>query len=146
MPTTILVKRLPSAEDLPLPSYQTAHSAGMDLIASEDLWVEPGERQSVGTGLCFAIPDGHELQVRPRSGLAIKHGITLLNTPGTIDADYRGEVRILVINHGNESFRICRGDRIAQAILAPVHRGVLSEVGELPQTERGAGGFGSTGK
>lgn len=146
MSVKILVKRLPSAEGLPLPSYQTLHSAGMDLCAAEEQWIEPGERAGVGTGLCVAIPDGYELQVRPRSGLAIKNGVTLINTPGTIDADYRGEVRILLINHGKESFRISRGDRIAQAVLAPVTRGVFAEVSELPATERGEGGFGSTGK
>lgn len=146
MSVTIPVKRLDTAEGLTLPAYQTEHSAGMDLVAAEDADIAPGARAGVGTGLCFAIPDGHEVQVRPRSGLAIKHGVTLVNTPGTIDADYRGEVRILLINHGSEPFEVKRGDRIAQMVVAPVTRAVWDEVDELSETDRGEGGFGSTGK
>ncbi len=146
MERTILVKRLPSAEGLPLPAYQTAHAAGMDLLAAEKAEIPPGGRMSVGTGLQVAIPEGFELQIRPRSGLAAKHGVTLTNAPGTIDADYRGEIRILLINHGQEPFLVARGERIAQAVLAPVLRAAWSETGELPDTERGAGGFGSTGR
>lgn len=142
----VQVKRLPDTQDLPLPSYQTEHSAGMDAIASETITLEPGERNTVGTGLTVAIPDGFEIQVRPRSGLAIKHGITLVNTPGTIDADYRGEIRIIVINHGTDSFTISRGDRIAQMVLAPVTRAEWEMVEELPDTGRGSGRFGSTGR
>lgn len=142
----VQVKRFPDSNDLPLPSYQTTHSAGMDITASEALSLAPGERNTVGTGLTVAIPDGYEIQVRPRSGLAIKHGITLVNTPGTIDADYRGEIRVILINHGQDTFEITRGDRIAQLVLAPVTQAVWEVVDELPETDRGAGGFGSTGK
>jgi dUTP pyrophosphatase len=142
----VQVKRLPDTQDLPLPSYQTPHSAGMDAIASESITLAPGERNTVGTGLTVAIPDGFEIQVRPRSGLAIKHGITLVNTPGTIDADYRGEIRVILINHGQQTFEINRGDRIAQLVLAPVTRAEWEVVEELPETDRGAGGFGSTGR
>ncbi|PLX40536.1 MAG: dUTP diphosphatase [Deltaproteobacteria bacterium] len=146
MNVKVEVKMLESAKGLPLPSYQTKHAAGLDLVAAEELTLPPGARGAVGTGLTVAIPEGFELQVRPRSGLAIKHGITLINTPGTIDADYRGEIRILLINHGEEAFTIKRGERVAQALLAPVTHLVWEEVEELPATERGAGGFGSTGK
>ena len=141
----VRILRLPSSGDLPLPAYQTPHSAGMDLVAAEEGEVRPGERLGVGTGLAIALPDGYEAQIRPRSGLADRHGITLVNTPGTIDADYRGEIRILLINHGKEAFTVRRGDRIAQMLVAPVTRAVWREVNELTETERGAGGFGSTG-
>ena len=146
MSIRIEVKRLPGTEDLPLPAYQTEHAAGMDLIASEGLTIAPGERTTVGTGLTVAIPENHEAQIRPRSGLALKHGVTLVNTPGTIDADYRGEIRVILINHGGESFVVERGERIAQMVFAPVSRAIWDVVEELPDTERGEGGFGSTGK
>ena len=131
-----------------LPEYMTALAAGMDICAHLDdaLVLEPGQRCLVPTGLAFAIPPGYEIQVRPRSGLAIKHGIALVNSPGTIDADYRGEVRIILINHGLESFTIIPGDRIAQLVVAPVCQADLFEVPELGETERGSGGFGHTGK
>ena len=141
----VRILRLPGGSDLPLPTYQTPHSAGMDLVASEDAVVPPGDRAGVGTGLAIALPDGYEAQIRPRSGLAIRHGVTLVNTPGTIDADYRGEIRILLINHGGEAFTVRRGDRIAQMVVAPVTRAAWREVDELTETDRGAGGFGSTG-
>ncbi len=146
MKKTVLIRRLSSAEGLALPAYQTEHSAGMDFCAAEPLTLAPGERGAVSTGFAVAIPDGFELQVRPRSGLAARHGVTLTNAPGTIDADYRGEIRILLINHGGETFQVERGERIAQAVLAPVTRAVWEETAELPDTQRGAGGFGSTGK
>ncbi len=144
---SIQVKRLPHAEGLDLPAYETAGSAGMDLRAAVEapMALAPGERGLVPTGLSVAIPQGYEAQVRPRSGLALKSGITCLNTPGTIDADYRGEVSVLLINHGSEAFEIKRGDRIAQLVIAPVTQGRLVEVGELDETSRGAGGYGSTG-
>lgn len=143
----VQVTRLGHNQDLDLPSYETAQSAGMDLAAAIDqpLRLEPGERTLVPTGLAIALPHGYEAQVRPRSGLAIRHGVTLPNTPGTIDADYRGEIKIIVINLGDTAFEIVRGMRIAQMIVAPVTRAELVEVSELPETERGAGGFGSTG-
>jgi dUTP pyrophosphatase len=137
--------RLPGADDLPLPSYQTPHSAGLDLLANEDAAILPGARAPVGTGIAIALPDGYEAQVRPRSGLALKHGVTLLNTPGTIDADYRGEIRVILINLGREPFPVRRGDRIAQLVIAPVSRASWVEVEALPASDRGAGGFGSTG-
>ncbi|MCD6581190.1 MAG: dUTP diphosphatase [Desulfuromusa sp.] len=131
-----------------IPVYMTELAAGMDICAQleKTLTVEPGERCLVSTGLAFAIPPGYEIQVRPRSGLALKHGIALVNSPGTIDADYRGEVCIILINHGHESFTINSGDRIAQLIVAPVCQADLIEVTELSETKRGAGGFGHTGK
>ncbi len=143
----VQVTRLGHNKDLDLPSYETAQSAGMDLAAAidEPLRLGPGERTLVPTGLAIALPHGYEAQVRPRSGLAIRHGVTLPNTPGTIDADYRGEIKIIVINLGDTAFEIVRGMRIAQMIVAPVTRAELVEVSELPETERGAGGFGSTG-
>lgn len=139
------IRRLPSSEGLPLPSYQTLHAAGLDLVAAERTVLGPGERTAVGTGIAIALPAGFEAQVRPRSGLALKHGVTLLNSPGTIDADYRGEVRIILVNHGAEAFVVERGDRIAQLVVAPVSRAEWVEVESLPESERGAGGFGSTG-
>lgn len=143
----VAIKRLPHGHDLPLPHYQTDDAAGMDLYAAIDapITLAPGAYTMVPTGLSMALPAGHEAQVRPRSGLAAKHGVTVLNTPGTIDADYRGEVKVILINHGAAAFEITRGERIAQMLFAPVTRGTLSEVDSLPETARGAGGFGSTG-
>ena len=148
MPETvrIAVKRLPHGEDLPLPSYETSGSAGMDVRAAKAMTIAAGNRALVPSGFAFAIPEGYEVQVRPRSGLALKHGISLPNTPGTIDADYRGEIGVILINHGQEEFVIERGDRIAQIVVAPVTQGVLHEVADLDDTERGSGGFGSTGR
>jgi dUTP pyrophosphatase len=143
------VRRLrPSADPLPLPAYQTADAAGMDLLADIDAPVElpPGGRALVPTGLAIEIPPGFEAQVRPRSGLALRHGVTLLNAPGTIDADYRGEVQVLLVNHGHESFVVQRGDRIAQLVVAAVARAVWREVEALGDSGRGAGGFGHTGR
>lgn len=133
--------------DLPLPSRASAHAAGFDLRAAVDQTVtlEPGARALVPTGITMAIPPGYEGQVRPRSGLAVKHGVALLNAPGTVDADYRGEIKVIVLNLGREPFSIARGDRIAQLVIAPVIRCELEEVAELEETIRGAGGFGSTG-
>ncbi len=144
-PIAVEVKRLPHGEGLPLPAYATSGAAGMDVVSAEDVTLDPGARYPVATGLALAIPQGYEIQVRPRSGLALKHGITVPNTPGTIDSDYRGELKIIMINHGSEPFAISRGDRVAQLVLAPVVQAAWSEVGELDATERGAGGFGSTG-
>ena len=144
-PVDIAVKRLDHAGDLPLPSYETAGSAGMDVRAAEEMTLAPGERGLVGTGLAFAIPAGYEIQVRPRSGLALKKGISIPNTPGTIDSDYRGELKVILLNHGDQDFIIERGDRIAQIVVAPVQRGILVEVADLDDTQRGSGGFGSTG-
>ncbi|MET1755404.1 dUTP diphosphatase [Novosphingobium sp. RD2P27] len=139
------VKRLPHFEGLELPAYATEGAAGMDVLAAEDVTLAPGARHPVATGLAFAIPHGFEIQVRPRSGLALKHGITVPNTPGTIDSDYRGELKVILINHGAEVFEIRRGDRVAQLVLAPVTRASWLKVDELDHTERGEGGFGSTG-
>ena len=141
------VKRLAHAEDLPLPAYATPDSAGVDLVAAvaSPVALAPGARALIPTGLAIALPAGTEAQVRPRSGLALKHGITLLNTPGTIDADYRGEVRVILANLGQEPFEVTRGMRIAQMIVAPVTRVAWDEVPELDDSERGEGGFGSTG-
>lgn len=145
LPVNVEVKRLPHGEGLPLPAYATSGAAGMDVVSAEDVAIAPGARHAVATGLSVAIPLGYEIQVRPRSGLAFKHGITVPNTPGTIDSDYRGELKVLLINHGTEPFEIARGDRVAQLVLAPVVQAAWSEVEELDATERGAGGFGSTG-
>jgi len=142
----IQIARLTHGEGLPLPSYATTGAAGMDVVAAEDLDLAPGQRHAVATGFRVAIPDGYEIQVRPRSGLAFKHGISVPNTPGTIDSDYRGELKILLINHGTDSFAIRRGDRIAQLIPAAVTLASFDEVEELDDTHRGAGGFGSTGQ
>lgn len=142
----IEVKRLPHADGLPLPSYATEHAAGLDVVAAESLTLAPGARHAVATGFAIAIPHGYEVQVRPRSGLALKHGITCLNTPGTIDSDYRGEVKVILANLGSEPFEIARGERIAQLVPAPVQRAAFAEVAELDETARGAGGFGSTGR
>lgn len=141
----VQVKRLAHAQDLPLPAYATAGAAGMDVVAAENVVIAPGARHPVATGLALAIPEGFEIQVRPRSGLALKHGITVPNTPGTIDSDYRGELKVLLINHGAEPFIIARGDRVAQLVLAPVMQAVWQEVADLDETVRGTGGFGSTG-
>jgi dUTP pyrophosphatase len=147
MTATIHVTRLPHGEGLPLPAYATAGAAGMDLLAAVTipLTIPPGGRALVPTGLRLAIPAAHELQIRPRSGLALKNGITLPNSPGTIDEDYRGELGVILLNAGAEPFTVERGMRIAQAVLAPVTRAAWAEVAELPETARGAGGFGSTG-
>jgi dUTP pyrophosphatase len=145
----IPIQRLPHAEGLPLPAYETAQAAGMDLRAAvpeeTPFVLRPGARHAVPTGLAFALPPGFEGQVRPRSGLALKAGVTCLNTPGTIDADYRGEVKVILINLGEEDFVIRRGDRIAQLVIAPVIQAGWREVDSLDETARGAGGFGSTG-
>lgn len=147
--TNISVVQLEHGKGLPLPSYETPGSAGMDLFAAipsaEPIVLRPGERGLVATGLAMAIPDSFEVQIRPRSGMAAKHGITCLNTPGTIDSDYRGEVKVILINLGHEDFTISRGDRIAQMIVAPVIQAGWHLVDELSKTSRGSGGFGSTG-
>jgi len=140
------IKRLPHAEGLPLPAYETAGAAGMDLRAAEAVTLKPGARHLVPTGLSIALPQGFEAQVRPRSGLAVKHGVTVLNAPGTIDSDYRGEVKVPLINHGQEDFVIARGDRIAQMVIAPVTLAAWTEVEVLDETARGTGGFGSSGR
>ena len=145
MTIRIAIKRLEGGEGLPLPAYATEGAAGMDVVAAESLVLAPGARHAVATGFAFAIPDGYEVQVRPRSGLALKHGVTCLNTPGTIDSDYRGEVKVILANLGAEPFPIERGDRIAQLVAAPVQRAVFDEVYDLCNTVRGSGGFGSTG-
>ena len=145
----IQITRLPHGQDLPLPAYQSAHAAGMDLIAAvpadAPLTLLPGARALVPTGIAIALPEGAEAQVRPRSGLAIKHGLTVLNAPGTIDADYRGEVQVLLVNLGGDTVTLTRGMRIAQLVVATVARAELHEVATLGQTSRGTGGFGSTG-
>ncbi|MBM7407120.1 MULTISPECIES: dUTP diphosphatase [Sphingomonas] len=145
-PIRIAVLRLEHGRGLPLPAYATAGAAGMDIVAAEDCMLAPGARHAVSTGFALAIPAGYEVQVRPRSGLAIKHGITCLNTPGTIDSDYRGEVKVILVNLGQEPFAIGRGERIAQLVPAPVLRATLEEVMTLDETARGSGGFGSTGR
>jgi dUTP pyrophosphatase len=143
------VVRLPHGADLPLPAYQSEHAAGLDLVAAvpadRPVTLAPGERALIPTGLSIALPPGTEAQVRPRSGLAVKNGITVLNTPGTVDADYRGEIQVIIVNLGQENFVISRGLRIAQLVVAPVLRARLVEVASLERTSRGAGGFGSTG-
>lgn len=144
-PIRIALQRLPHGAGLPLPAYATHGAAGMDVVAAEDAVIAPGARHAVATGFAMAIPEGFEVQVRPRSGLALKHGVTCLNTPGTIDSDYRGEVKVILANLGDAPFAIARGDRIAQLVPAPVQRATLDEVMSLDQTMRGAGGFGSTG-
>lgn len=148
--TTVRVERLPHAEGLALPAYETTGSAGMDLRAAvaefEPVVLHPGERKLIPTGLKIALEPGYEAQVRPRSGLALKHGVTCLNAPGTIDSDYRGEVGVILINHGQVAFEIQRGERIAQMVIAPYAQAVMAEVEALDETARGAGGFGSTGR
>jgi dUTP pyrophosphatase len=143
---SIQLQRLPHGKNLPLPRYGTEGAAGLDVVAAEDLTLQPGQRHAVATGFAIAIPEGFEVQVRPRSGLALKHGITCLNTPGTIDHDYRGEVKVILANLGAEPFEVRRGERIAQLVPAPVLKAEFSEVAELGETARGAGGFGSTGQ
>ena len=149
-PIKLDIRQLPHGEGLPLPAYQSAHAAGLDLLAAvpegNSLVLAPGQRAMVPTGLAIALPEGFEAQVRPRSGLAAKHGITALNSPGTIDADYRGEIQVILINHGSEPFTIRRGERIAQMVIAPVIQVQLNAVDSLPETGRGSGGFGSTGR
>ena len=139
------VKILPHGQGLDLPAYATDGAAGMDVVSAEDVTLAPGTRHAVATGLAMAIPPGFEIQVRPRSGLALKHGISVPNAPGTIDSDYRGELKVILINHGAQPFEILRGDRVAQLVLAPVTRAAWLPVEELESTERGEGGFGSTG-
>ncbi len=142
----VKVMRLPHAEGLPLPAYATAGAAGMDLLAAAALVIPPGGRALVPTGLCVALPPGWEMQVRPRSGLALSHGVTVLNAPGTVDEDYRGEVGVILFNAGAEPFAVRRGERVAQAVFAPVARVEWEEVPALEGTARGTGGFGSTGR
>jgi dUTP pyrophosphatase len=144
-PVAVRIRRLPHGEGLALPAYATAGAAGMDVLAAEDVTIAPAAAHAVATGFALAIPPGYEIQVRPRSGLALKHRISVPNTPGTIDSDYRGELKVILINHGVEPFSVRRGDRIAQLVLAPVTLTRWREVDELDATERGAGGFGSTG-
>jgi dUTP pyrophosphatase len=146
-PIRVLIQKLPGAEDLPLPDYATPGSAALDLRAAvdEEVILQPGERTLIPTGIRIAIPEGYEGQIRPRSGLALKHGIGLVNSPGTIDSDYRGPVQVIVINLGSEPFPIRRGDRIAQLVIAPVVHVTIEEAHDLPETERGDGGFGHTG-
>ena len=138
--------RLPHGDGLPLPRYASEDAVGLDVTAAEDLTLEPGQRHAVATGFEIEIPRGYEVQVRPRSGLAMKNGITCLNTPGTIDSDYRGEVKVILVNLGQEPFQVGRGERIAQLVPAPVLRANFVEASELSGTERGSGGFGSTGR
>ncbi len=142
----IELKRLPHGDGLPVPCYATPGAAGLDVVAAEELTIAPGGRHAVATGFAIAIPHGFEVQVRPRSGLALKHGITCLNTPGTIDEDYRGEAKVILANLGSEPFEVRRGERIAQLVPAPVLKAGFREVDEPSETSRGAGGFGSTGQ
>ena len=146
----VRILRLPHGADLPLPAYQSTHAAGLDLLAAvpadRPVTIAPGAWAAIPTGIALELPPGTEAQVRPRSGLAMRHGITVLNAPGTIDADYRGEVLVLLINHGSESFSVARGARIAQLVIAPVLFAQISETKNLDESRRGAGGFGSTGK
>ncbi len=144
---SVAVKRLPHNADLPLPEYESVAASGMDLPAAieSDLIIKPGERQLVPTGLAIALPEGYEAQIRPRSGLALRNGVTILNTPGTIDSDYRGEVKVILVNFSNCNFKIQRGMRIAQMVIAPVLKVSLMDVDVLPETARGDDGFGSTG-
>jgi dUTP pyrophosphatase len=143
----VLLKRLPEGSDIPVPEKATAHSAGFDLRAcvGETLVLPPGSRSLIPTGIAVALPEGHEAQIRPRSGLAVRHGLTLLNTPGTVDADYRGEIKVVLANLGEEPVEIRRGDRIAQMVIQRLPTAILEEVRDLPETGRGAGGFGHTG-
>jgi dUTP pyrophosphatase len=149
MSVVVRVKRLPHGEGLPLPSYQSAHAAGLDVVAGvpegQPVELKPGARALIPTGFALELPVDFEAQVRPRSGLAIKHGVTLLNSPGTVDADYRGELMVILVNHGREPFIVRRGDRIAQLVIAPVASVEIAAVEDLGATERGQGGFGSTG-
>ena len=142
----IQIHRLPHGQGLPLPAYATPDAAGMDVVSAEDLELQPGQRHAVATGFRVAIPQGYEIQVRPRSGLALKHGISVPNAPGTVDADYRGELKVILINHGDQPFPVRRGERIAQLVPAAVTQAAWDEVEELDDTARGEGGFGSTGR
>ncbi len=144
----VMLKKMPHAHDLPFPAYMSEHAAGLDLCSAEqvDVLLEPGKYKLISTGIAIALPKGFEGQVRPRSGLALKYGLTLLNTPGTIDADYRGEIKVILINLGEEAYLLQRGERIAQLVIQAVARVTLIEVDNLPQTLRGEGGFGHTGK
>ena len=142
----IHLKRLPHGEGLPIPAYATPGAAGLDVVAAEDLTLAPGARHAVATGFAMAIPAGYEVQVRPRSGLALQHGVTCLNTPGTIDSDYRGEVKVILANLGTAPFAVVRGTRIAQLVPAAVQPALFTEVDALDNTSRGVGGFGSTGR
>ena len=146
-PIKVLVTRRDGCDDLPLPAYQTAGAAGMDLLAAVagSVTIAPGERALVPCGLFIALPEGYEAQIRPRSGLALRHGLSMVNTPGTVDCDYRGELQVIVINHGTEPFVVTRGMRIAQMVIAPVTRAELVEVASLPESRRGVKGFGHTG-
>ncbi len=146
MDIEIRLRRLPHGDGLPLPAYASTGAAGLDIVAAESLRLAPGQRHAVATGFAIAIPDGYEVQVRPRSGLALKHGITCLNTPGTIDSDYRGEIKVILANLGDAPFEVVRGERIAQLVPAPVLRARLIETAALDDTDRGSGGFGSTGR
>jgi dUTP pyrophosphatase len=150
MSVRVDIQQLPHGKGLPLPAYQTAHAAGLDLLAAvpeeAPIFLAPGEHAMIPTGLAIALPADHEAQVRPRSGLAAKHGVTVLNSPGTVDADYRGEICVLLINHGDETFLVQRGERIAQMVIAPVSRVELVATDSLSTTDRGGGGFGSTGR
>ena len=145
MNVPVQIKRLPNGAGLPLPAYATSGAAGMDIVSAEQVTIAPGARHAVATGLAVAIPEGYEIQVRPRSGLALKHGISVPNTPGTIDSDYRGEILVPLINLGSEPFEITHGLRIAQMVIAPVARALIEVVESLDDTDRAAGGFGSTG-
>ncbi len=149
-PVKVEIQQLPHGKGLALPAYQSAHAAGLDLLAAvpEDapMLLAPGKHAMIPTGLTIALPQGFEAQVRPRSGLAAKHGVTVLNSPGTVDADYRGEINVLLINHGDQPFPIRRGERIAQMVIAPVTQVELVPAASLPATDRGSGGFGSTGR
>ncbi len=141
----VSIRRLPHGAGLALPAYASPGAAGMDLASAEDITLPPGGRHAISTGFALALPDGYEAQLRPRSGLALRHGITLANTPGTIDADYRGELKVILANHGDRAVTIGRGDRIAQMVIAPVVQATLEEVADLDSTDRGESGFGSTG-
>lgn len=146
-PVQVRIQQEEDCRDLPLPAYMSEHASGMDLFAAVtgDEIIAPGEWKRIPTGVRVGLPEGFEAQVRPRSGLAFRHGISLINAPGTIDSDYRGEIGVLLINHGMEPFRVCRGDRIAQMVIAPVHRAAWVRVEVLDETERAGGGFGHTG-
>lgn len=144
-PIDIAVKRLPNGAGLPMPSYESVGAAGMDICAAESIVIRTSRRAAIATGFAFAIPEGYEIQVRPRSGLAYKNGLTVLNTPGTIDSDYRGEIKVILVNLGDEDFQVTKGDRIAQIVAAPVQRANMQEVDDLDDTARGSSGFGSTG-
>lgn len=144
----VFIKRTENAKDLPVPRYMSPQAAGLDLLANIDspVTIKPGEIKAIPTGIMLSLPEGYEAQVRPRSGLALKHGITVLNSPGTVDADYRGEITIILINFGSRDFQIYRGDRVAQMVINKIEQAHLIEIDELPESQRGSNGFGSTGK